>query len=50
VIPFAMSASFVEARRPKFSLLDLWHQAEAVKQRYGAIHDGRWFHIATPVR
>ena len=31
-----------------FSLLRLWHQAEAVKRLYGIAHDGDWFHIATP--
>jgi N-acetyl-alpha-D-muramate 1-phosphate uridylyltransferase len=31
-----------------FSLLELWHRAEAVKRLYGLIHDGDWFHIGTP--
>ena len=31
-----------------FSLLRLWHETEAVKQLYGVIHDGDWFHVGTP--
>jgi N-acetyl-alpha-D-muramate 1-phosphate uridylyltransferase len=31
-----------------FSLLQLWHQAEAVKRLYGVTHDASWCHVATP--
>ena len=31
-----------------FSLLQLWHRAEAEGRLYGMIHDGDWFHIGTP--
>ena len=31
-----------------FSLLRLWHRAEAAGRLYGMIHDGDWFHIGTP--
>ena len=32
----------------EFSLLRLWHQAEAVKRLYGVTHDGNWCHVAMP--
>ena len=31
-----------------FSLLQLWHRAEADGRLYGVVHDGTWFHIGTP--
>ncbi len=31
-----------------FSLLQLWHRAEAQGRLHGMIHDGDWFHIGTP--
>jgi MurNAc alpha-1-phosphate uridylyltransferase len=31
-----------------FSLLQLWHRAEAEGRLHGVIHDGEWFHIGTP--
>jgi MurNAc alpha-1-phosphate uridylyltransferase len=31
-----------------FSLLQLWHRAEADGRLHGMIHDGGWFHIGTP--
>jgi MurNAc alpha-1-phosphate uridylyltransferase len=31
-----------------FSLLQLWHRAEAEGRLHGVIHDGQWFHIGTP--
>jgi MurNAc alpha-1-phosphate uridylyltransferase len=31
-----------------FSLLQLWHRAEATQRLFGVIHDGDWFHIGTP--
>ena len=31
-----------------FSLLKLWHRAEAAQRLFGIIHDGDWFHIGTP--
>jgi MurNAc alpha-1-phosphate uridylyltransferase len=31
-----------------FSLLRLWHRAEAEGRLFGMIHDGDWFHIGTP--
>ena len=33
-----------------FSLLQLWHRAEAEGRLHGMIHDGEWFHIGTPRR
>ena len=32
-----------------FSLLQLWHRAEAEGRLQGMIHDGEWFHIGTPM-
>lgn len=31
-----------------FSLLTLWHRAEARGRLYGVVHDGDWFHVGTP--
>ena len=31
-----------------FSLLTLWHRAEAARRLYGSIHEGDWFHVGTP--
>jgi MurNAc alpha-1-phosphate uridylyltransferase len=31
-----------------FSLLQLWHRAEAAQRLFGMIHDGDWYHIGTP--
>ena len=31
-----------------FSLLQLWHRAEAEGRLYGVVHNGDWFHIGTP--
>jgi N-acetyl-alpha-D-muramate 1-phosphate uridylyltransferase len=39
---------FCDSPDEPFSLLRLWHQAEAVKRLYGAVHDGDWSHVATP--
>ena len=32
-----------------FSLLKLWTRAEAAGRLYGLVHDGRWFHVGTPL-
>jgi MurNAc alpha-1-phosphate uridylyltransferase len=31
-----------------FSLVQLWHRAQAAGHLYGLVHDGRWFHVGTP--
>jgi N-acetyl-alpha-D-muramate 1-phosphate uridylyltransferase len=31
-----------------FSLVKLWHRAEAAKRLFGMVHEGDWFHIGTP--
>jgi N-acetyl-alpha-D-muramate 1-phosphate uridylyltransferase len=31
-----------------FSLLQLWHRAEAEGRLHGMVHDGDWFHVGTP--
>ena len=31
-----------------FSLLKLWHRAQAEGRLHGIVHDGRWFHVGTP--
>lgn len=31
-----------------FSLLQLWHRAEAEGRLFGIVHDGDWFHVGTP--
>jgi N-acetyl-alpha-D-muramate 1-phosphate uridylyltransferase len=30
-----------------FSLVKLWHRAQAAGHLYGMVHDGKWFHIGT---
>jgi MurNAc alpha-1-phosphate uridylyltransferase len=31
-----------------FSLVKLWHRAQAAGHLYGLVHDGAWFHVGTP--
>jgi MurNAc alpha-1-phosphate uridylyltransferase len=31
-----------------FSLVRLWHRAQAAGHLYGLVHDGKWFHVGTP--
>ncbi len=31
-----------------FSLVKLWHRAQAAGHLYGLVHDGQWFHVGTP--
>jgi MurNAc alpha-1-phosphate uridylyltransferase len=31
-----------------FSLVKLWHKAQAAGHLYGLVHDGAWFHVGTP--
>ena len=31
-----------------FSLVKLWHAAQAAGHLYGTVHDGQWFHVGTP--
>jgi MurNAc alpha-1-phosphate uridylyltransferase len=31
-----------------FSLVKLWHRAQAAGHLHGLVHDGRWFHVGTP--
>ncbi len=31
-----------------FSLVRLWHRAQAAGHLYGLAHDGKWFHVGTP--
>jgi N-acetyl-alpha-D-muramate 1-phosphate uridylyltransferase len=39
---------FRDSPHGPFSLLQLWHRAEAEGRLHGMIHDGDWFHIGTP--
>lgn len=39
---------FEESPDGPFSLLQLWHRAEAVSRLHGLVHDGQWFHVGTP--
>jgi MurNAc alpha-1-phosphate uridylyltransferase len=32
----------------RFSLVTLWHRAQAAGHLYGLAHDGQWFHVGTP--
>jgi MurNAc alpha-1-phosphate uridylyltransferase len=36
------------APEPPFSLVALWHRAQAAGHLYGLVHDGGWFHVGTP--
>ena len=39
---------FEDSPNGPFSLLTLWHRAEAARRLFGSIHEGDWFHIGTP--
>lgn len=39
---------FEDSPNGPFSLLTLWHRAEAARRLYGTINEGDWFHIGTP--
>ncbi|MCX7365898.1 MAG: hypothetical protein NTV97_29335 [Alphaproteobacteria bacterium] len=39
---------FHESPEGPFSLLRLWHRAQAVGRLRGLVHDGKWFHVGTP--
>lgn len=39
---------FRNAPEGPFSLVKLWHRAQASGHLYGMVHDGRWFHVGTP--
>ena len=39
---------FEDSPEGPFSLLKLWHRAEAAKRLFGIVHEGDWFHIGTP--
>lgn len=39
---------FEDSPDAPFSLLTLWHRAEAARRLYGTIHEGDWFHVGTP--
>jgi MurNAc alpha-1-phosphate uridylyltransferase len=42
------SRLFRNAPDGPFSLVKLWHRAQAAGHLYGLVHDGRWFHVGTP--
>jgi MurNAc alpha-1-phosphate uridylyltransferase len=39
---------FEDAPDAPFSLLTLWHRAEAARRLFGTLHDCEWFHVGTP--
>lgn len=39
---------FRNAPEGPFSLVRLWHRAQAAGHLYGLVHDGKWFHVGTP--
>jgi MurNAc alpha-1-phosphate uridylyltransferase len=39
---------FEDSPEGPFSLLTLWHRAEAARRLFGTIHEGDWFHVGTP--
>ncbi len=39
---------FRNAPEGPFSLVTLWHRAQAAGHLYGLVHDGQWFHVGTP--
>jgi len=41
------SRLFRNAPDGPFSLVKLWHRAQAAGHLYGLVHDGRWFHVGT---
>lgn len=42
------SRLFRNAPEGPFSLVKLWHRAQAAGHLYGLVHDGKWFHVGTP--
>jgi N-acetyl-alpha-D-muramate 1-phosphate uridylyltransferase len=42
------SRLFRNAPDVPFSLVKLWHRAQAAGHLYGMVHDGKWFHVGTP--
>ena len=42
------SRLFRNAPAGPFSLVRLWHRAQAAGHLYGLVHDGMWFHVGTP--
>jgi MurNAc alpha-1-phosphate uridylyltransferase len=42
------SRLFRNAPDGPFSLVKLWHRAQAAGHLYGLVHDGKWFHVGTP--
>ncbi len=42
------SRLFRNAPEGPFSLVKLWHRAQAAGHLYGLVHDGQWFHVGTP--
>ncbi|MBS0538016.1 MAG: nucleotidyltransferase family protein [Proteobacteria bacterium] len=42
------SRLFRNAPDGPFSLVKLWHRAQAAGHLYGLVHDGQWFHVGTP--
>jgi len=42
------SRLFRNAPDGPFSLVKLWHRAQAAGHLYGMVHDGKWFHVGTP--
>lgn len=42
------SRLFRSAPDGPFSLVKLWHRAQAAGHLYGLVHDGKWFHVGTP--
>ena len=47
-VSICQSSLFRGAPDGSFSLLQLWHSAEAKGRLHGVIHDGDWFHVGTP--
>lgn len=42
------SRLFRNAPEGPFSLVKLWHRAQAAGHLYGLVHDGQWFHVGSP--
>jgi N-acetyl-alpha-D-muramate 1-phosphate uridylyltransferase len=47
-VSICQASLFRDAPDGPFSLLLLWHRAEAKGRLHGVIHDGDWFHVGTP--
>ena len=47
-VSIATARLFDDAPTGAFSLVKLWHRAQAAGRLFGLVHDGAWFHVGSP--